>query len=289
MTTSDQTAEALWEEMDTAEAAGLPLEQTRTEAQATETTPPAAEQTTQAEDQGATVDATVKTPEPTAAPVDPYAGLPDPVKQELLGLKSITAQLQTRLRNAEGHIGGLNSQLRQARAAGVETPTDTQVKQAMASSAKLEKLREDFPEFAAAIEEAVQTRAQPVEDIAEIKRKLQEQEQAAIVKDRYMAVEQRHPGWQAEVAGPQFRGWLETAPPEYKILAASDDPALAIRLLDVYKSASQPAGNKQALASAAAIPNRGAQQVQRSKPVDEMTPEELWKYLDAQDRANSRK
>ncbi len=291
-TTSEQTPEQLWEALDTAEASGTPVVVEKPTAEVTDATPANAD-----DKSGAVEAAAAATAE---AQPDPYAGLPEAVKQELAGYRSIIPQLQTRLRNAEGHIGGLTTQLKDAKAAaqavresGGAAPTNAQIAQAGTSSSKLAKLREDFPEFAEAIEEVASTKAPVAEELAEIRKELNERKEQEAVQARYHAVELSHPGWQREVAAPKFIGWLQAAPPELQVLAASNDPALAVRLLDIYKAQAAPAAttsNKQALASAAAIPNRGVQQVSRQKPESEMTAEELWAHLDAQDRAsNARK
>lgn len=292
----DATRQALWEEMDAAEAMGLPLTQETPERQdldsksTTATDEPKAEAQTPA-------DAAPAAPAP-AAEVDPYEGLSPAVKQELLGFKTLTEQLGRRLRQAEGHIGGLNNQLRAAlavRQAGGSAPSQAQIAAAQNSTGKLAKLKEDFPEFAAAIEETIAPLASAAAEVQTLKAVAVAQQQQQVTEQLYQAVEVKHPGWRNVVATPAFVGWLQSsAPPEAKLLAASPDPEMASRLLDIYKAQTQqPAAvnnRASALAAAAAIPQRGVTAAsQRQKAIEDMSPEEYWRYLDEQDRSKTQR
>ena len=103
-----------------------------------------------------------------------------------------------------------------------------------------------------------------------------------------LKVETRHPGWQEKVAGAEFVGWLNNSPREMKMLAASDEHADAIRLRDLYEDSKKVAPSKtsQRLSSAAALPTGQRSQV-RAKNVDEMSPQEYWRYLDQLDKSKA--
>lgn len=228
---------------------------------------------------------------------DPYAGLPDAVKHELMGMKHQLEQANQRLRNAEGRIGGLNSQLQQyqqaaqaTRSGGGSAPSASQIREAQGSAEAMKKLAEDYPEFGAAIQGALDEQAATLrQELARLQP--QQGEQPAVtaqdleVMRRKLTVEAKHPGWEKTVATPGFQGWLYSQPREVQMLAASDHPEDAIRLFDLHADATKrgSAQTTQRLASAAALPQGRATSV-RVKPVEEMTKQEYWAYLDSIDK-----
>jgi hypothetical protein len=217
---------------------------------------------------------------------------------KIAGLESMLGQVTTRLRNAEGHIGGLNGQLKQQQQlakqvsnAGGDAPTSDQVRQAQSDPAAMANLKRDYPEFADAMESALKQQLQEQEH--RFKALLENQkggvshEEIAQMRSE-LAVETKHPGWQDRVQTPEFMGWLQRQQPEVQMLAASESPRDAIRLLDLHNEAinSVASQNKsQRLSSAAAIPSgRSAGSSARSKAVEDMTPQEYWRYLDEIDK-----
>jgi hypothetical protein len=101
-----------------------------------------------------------------------------------------------------------------------------------------------------------------------------------------LQVEVRHPGWLDRVRTPEFQGWLQRQPREVQMLAASESPQDAIRLLDLHGDAAKSATSQrtQRLSAAAAIPTGRSGSNTRGKAVEDMTPEEYWRYLDEIDR-----
>lgn len=214
---------------------------------------------------------------------------------KISGLEAMLSQVTQRLRNAEGHIGGLGSQLKQqiqaaqqVTAKGGDAPTATEIRDAQRSPEAMARLKTDYPEFAEAMESALNERlsmleqkiAQPVatppavtpEDIAKLRSEI--------------TVEVVHPGWQSRVQTSEFMGWLQRQPREVQLLAASESPQDAIRLLDLHSDAmkSSTSQRTQRLNSAAAIPSGRSGANVRQKAVEDMTPEEYWRYLDEIDR-----
>lgn len=222
---------------------------------------------------------------------DPYAGLHPTIRDELLGLKSIVQQQAQRLRNAEGHIGGLKNSLAAAAArteiAGGSAPSGAQITEAAKSQTAMKRLMEDYPEFGAAMKEALE------ESLASMPKP----EQQSLPKDvitqqqleqrfELMKIEQKHPGWQEKVTQPAFKGWLEGQPYEVQMLASSERAEHAIRLLDLH---AESTGSKQMernkrQSAAAAIPTGRQTSSVRTKSVDQMTDKELWDYLDSLDK-----
>lgn len=208
------------------------------------------------------------------------------------GLEAQLGQALQRLRHAEGHIGGLNSQLKQqlqtaqqVSSKGGDAPSASEIRYAQQSPRAMESLKRDYPEFAEAMEAALNEQMQSL-------RSLMPQQQAVVTPAEIsrlrseMAVEVRHPGWQDRVQTPEFVGWLQRQPREVQMLAASDSPQDAVRLLDLHNDASKSATSQrtQRLSAAAAIPSGRAGSNARAKPIEDMSPQEYWAYLDELDR-----
>lgn len=296
--TEQQDKAKIWGELDRAEAQGTTPGAEAVTAQPV--IPAAQEPAPQSKDAATTVTAPASD---ASTEADPYAGLPQIVRDEIVGLKSILNQTVSRLRNTEGHIGGLNSQLSELKTArqaaqdsGARAPSADAIRAAQGSDSAMAKLKAEYPEFGAAMDAALEERLGTVrQEIAQAKPVVQNQPNAITREDlntfeRTLAVEQAHPGWKTTVQTPAFAGWLQGQPREVQMLAASDSPQDATRLLDLHKQARETGSGKQnqRLDSAAAIPSgRGAPSI-RTKPIEQMTKSEYWSYLDEQDRAASK-
>lgn len=217
---------------------------------------------------------------------------------KIAGLEQMLSQVTQRLRNAEGHIGGLGSQLKQQQqvaaqvaARGGDAPTATEIRDAQRNPEAMARLKADYPEFADAMESALNERLSSLEQ--QLKQQLQQQPAQPGVTPQEIAqlrsemyVEVKHPGWQDRVRTPEFMGWLQRQPREVQMLAASESPQDAVRLLDLHNDAVKSSASQrtQRLSSAAAIPSGRSGTGVRQKAVDDMTPEEYWRYLDELDR-----
>ena len=241
-----------------------------------------------------------------AAQADAHKGGDDaaPTSEQALldkisGLEAMLGQVTQRLRNAEGHIGGLGSQLKQqlataqqVTAKGGDAPTPGEIRKAQADPEAMARLKADYPEFADAMESALNERLSALEQ--QLLKQAQQPAQAQqgvspeeIAKLRAeMAVEVRHPGWQDRVRTPEFVGWLQRQAREVQLLAASDSPQDAVRLLDLHSEATKSTASQrtQRLSAAAAIPSGRSGANVRQKAVEDMTPEEYWAYLDQLDK-----
>jgi len=250
-------------------------------------------------------DSQQQTDQQEAAPADKAdaQGDSDHVSQEqslmdkIAGLESMLGQVTQRLRNAEGHIGGLGSQLKQQQqvakqvaSQGGDAPSQDEVRQAQSDPEAMAKLKRDYPEFADAMEGALKQQLQEQEQ--RFKALLENQkggvshEEIAQMRSE-LAVEAKHPGWQDRVRTPEFMGWLQRQQREVQMLAASESPQDAVRLLDLHSEAinSVASQNKtQRLSSAAAIPTGRSGSSIRTKAVEDMTPQEYWRYLDEIDK-----
>ena len=216
---------------------------------------------------------------------------------KISGLESMLGQVTQRLRNAEGHIGGLNGQVKQqlqmaqqVASKGLDAPTAREIREAQSDPEAMRDLKRDYPEFAQAMESALNERLGAMEKRLQAQQPVQQQagvSQAEIQRLRAeMEVEVRHPGWGDRVQTPEFRGWLERQPREVQMLATSVSPRDAIRLLDLHDDASKSVTSQrtQRMNAAAAIPSGRSNSSVRQKAVEDMTPEEFWRYQDELDR-----
>lgn len=286
-TNAQDEAKKIWEQLDSEDSGSTTVETgtiEETDPQIAEVTAPAA---TKVEDK--------------QTPADEEDD-PKVLRNKLAGMEAIINQLSGRLRNAEGHIGGLNSQVksqieaaRKTEAAGAKAPSAGEISAAQGSPEALAALERDYPEFAKAMQPAID--AALGSRMAELEKRLQSSipsagqnlsRQELDVFKAELTVEAKHPGWQAKVAEAEFIGWLNSGPRELKMLAASDDPADAIRLLDLHEASKTNSVSKtsQRLSAAAALPTGQRAQV-RTKNVDEMTPQEYWRYLDQLDKSKA--
>lgn len=219
----------------------------------------------------------------------------DVLMDKIAGLETMLTQVTQRLRNAEGHIGGLGSQLKQQQqlaaqvtARGGDAPTAGEIREAQTNPRAMESLKRDYPEFAEAMEAALYEQMQALR--ASMPQPQQQMpgvtpEEIARLRSE-MAVEIRHPGWQDRVRTPEFMGWMQRQPREVQMLAASESPQDAVRLLDLHNEAMKSVSSQrtQRLSSAAAIPSGRSGGNVRQKAVEDMSPDEYWRYLDELDR-----
>lgn len=220
---------------------------------------------------------------------DPYASLPPEIREEFIGMKTLTTQLAGRLRQAEGHIGNLTGQLRQAREAAKPQPTAAQISEARNDPEAWKRLEEEYPEFAQVMKPAIESHISALRSEIEALRGAAKTTDSPDVLQRLdtaqreLMVEVRHPGWKDLIATPQFTGWLTEQPREVQMLANSPEPRDAIRLLDLHREAKASAGTRnQRLEAAAAIPTGRASNA-RPIQMDQMTGEDYWRYLDQLD------
>lgn len=219
---------------------------------------------------------------------DPYSGLSAAQRNRMIGLEQMVQQQSSRLRNVEGHIGGLKSQLtaQQHAAQSATAPTARELTAAQGSPEAMKELQESYPEFASAIESYVTTTTDALrQELAArtaVPAGLSRSEVDVLLNEH--TVEVLHPGWKKDVSQPAFIGWLQQQPAEVQRLAASDAATDAVKLLDAYKapSAAQTQRNNR-LEAQASIPSGRTASANRGKSVDEMTDAEFWAHLDKQE------
>lgn len=216
------------------------------------------------------------------------------------GLESLLTQTNGRLRNVEGRYGELKAATNAAResaAAGAAAPSAREIQAAQASPVAMEKLKKDYPEFGAAMEAALEGSLSGVRDeLKQLRQDLQKANSGVMTTAEAehlradLSVERVHAGWKETVRQPEFAGWKNRQPREVQLLAESDSPQDAIRMLDLYvesRKAAKP--NSGRLEAAAAIPGGKGAAGSRTKSLEDMSREELWAYYDQQEaQQNSR-
>jgi hypothetical protein len=153
---------------------------------------------------------------------------------------------------------------------------------------KWEQLKQDFPEWASAMEEYVGARLSDVQGgVQALQVADYVQEQLATVKaDMRVAIEEarvegKYDDWRTTVATPEFSQWFALQPAEVKSLADSTAGKDAIKMLDLFstakaKPASEIRQERGARLAAAATSRPG--QTPPPKTLDDLSPEELWNY-----------
>ena len=224
------------------------------------------------------VEAKAEAAPPAEAQPDPWEGVNPKVKAELESVSAKLAafdKLPDRLRNIEGHIGGLTSQIKTAFAAkqavevkGGEAPTQTQIEQAKTSE-KWKQLAQDYPDWAEAMDERLATLkpSQAPVDVAALTasiraeieadtgKKLEQVEARAV---EFAIVSIQHKGWKQKVQSPEFKAWFGKQAPDIQALANSNAADDALKLLDTYEAAAKAAKKAEVEAAEKAKRLKGA-------------------------------
>ena len=196
---------------------------------------------------------------------DAPAVVPEPVEPEppkaddsMKVLLDRLDKLESRTRNTEGHIGGLNHQQKllqetlqaasnKAAANVDEAPTQAQVTEAMKNPEKWEALKGDFPEWGSATEEFVDakindklSRINPVaavdqKEIARLETAFDAKLDAARYDDALDALNVAFEGWREETQTPEFATWREAQDVEIQKLGDSRKFSDAAKMLRLYE------------------------------------------------------
>jgi hypothetical protein len=239
--------------------------------------------------------------EPIPAPAqeakaDPLAGLPEEVRialGKITELENANAQLLHHVKTAEGRVAAMQREFQQARQATTavnadDAPSQGAIAAAAKNPEKWEQLKQDFPEWAGAMEEYVgaklsgmQNGVQAMQVVDYVQEQLaaeRAQMKAAIEEAR---VEGRHENWRDTVNSPDFAQWYAIQPADVKALADSSAARDAIKMLDLFNSVrAKPALdiNQERKARLAAAATSRPGQTPPPKTIGDMSPEELWNY-----------
>lgn len=233
-------------------------------------------------------------------PEDPWTGVNPALRQTLESLQSRIADLDTintRLKQAEKRIGGAEGRLHEIKQSVVAQPTPEQVQKASESNQAWEALKEDFPEYAQALDSV---RTELTEKTAELNGKIPDVEKLreamhgefesrldSISKAMEVKlVKMKHRDLDQIKVRDDFKAFIAALPPDKKMKANSWNSEDVIEILDEFKElvekkkspAAIAAERKQRLESAAAD-NRDTRKPTKQKSLDDMTEEELRRHI----------
>jgi hypothetical protein len=229
---------------------------------------------------------------------DPYAGLSPAVRAQLARIDELSqanAQLLHHVKTTEGRVAAMQREAQQARQAATQVaPQDAPTQNAIATAAKnpekWEQLKQDFPEWAGAMEEYVASKlggaqAQNMLTPEQVANFVQQQalqtraEMGRLLEEA--RIEGKYEDWRNTINTTEFAQWFAVQSPETRALADSTAAKDAIKMLDLFSaaktvSASEIKQERGARLAAAATTRPG--QTPPRKTLADMSPEELWNY-----------
>jgi hypothetical protein len=227
-------------------------------------------------------------------PEDPLAGLSLAVRAKLAQIDDLAqanAQLLHHVKTTEGRVAAMQREAQQARQAAMqEAPTQTAIVSAAKNPEKWEQLKQDFPEWAGAMEEYVASKVggqqqQQVLTPEQVAGYVQQQvAQTRAEMGRLMEearIEGKYENWRDTVNTTEFAQWFTVQSPETRALADSSAARDAIKMLDLFNtsksvSATDIRQERGARLAAAATTRTG--QTPPPKTLGDMSPAELWNY-----------
>ena len=189
---------------------------------------------------------------------DAPAAVPEPVEPEppkaddsMKVLLDRLDKLESRTRNTEGHIGGLNHQQKQlqetlaaSKAVKVDdAPTQAQVTEAMANPQEWEALKGDFPEWATATEKFLESKISRIrpsagldpEELKRVESAFDKKLDEARYEDALDALNVAFEGWQEDTKTPEFAAWRDKQTQDIQDLGNSRKFSDAARMLRLYE------------------------------------------------------
>lgn len=226
-------------------------------------------------------------------PEDPLAGLSPAVRAKLAQIDELAqanAQLLHHVKTTEGRVAAMQREAQQARqAATQDAPTQTAIASAAKNPEKWEQLKQDFPEWAGAMEEYVASKmgGQQQQNLTpeQVTNYVQQQvAQTRAEMGRLMEearIEGKYENWRDTVNTTEFAQWFTVQSPETRALADSSAAKDAIKMLDLFNtsksvSATEIKQERGARLAAAATTRTG--QTSPPKTLGDMSPAELWNY-----------
>lgn len=187
------------------------------------------------------------------AAADPWAGVNPALKAMFDSLSStivtLKDQVEPRLKQAESRIGAMTNEFHAAKEAAAkvaDAPTVAQMEAAAASSGKWESLKEDFPEWAEAIDGRLSSAIALIKkdqlpkdltaEIAKVQASIAEGTQGEIQKGILAFFK---PGWESTVVTPEFKEWIAMQPEGVKSLVHSQLAVDAVTVLDKFEESTK--------------------------------------------------
>jgi hypothetical protein len=176
---------------------------------------------------------------------DPWAGIPPALREEVEGLRTKVVGidgLSDRLKQTERRLGGVLNELHAAKEAAkvvTNAPSKEQINQAATSQAEWDRIKEDWPEWAAATEGKIAAERADIlsklPDIEAIRQEIQTASSGEVAKIEARFVHTvmgfKHPKWQDTIKTPDFVQWHQQTGGR-----DSTDPIEVIAILDEYET-----------------------------------------------------
>lgn len=167
---------------------------------------------------------------------------PDPMK----GIKDTLDNINLRLKQNESRVGSLINELKNPtqtkKDTEVESPSKEQIKESIKSEEAWEELKEDFPEWAEAIEgklaannAKITGELSKLQGLEDLKKELSSFKEGFDFEIEKRLVGFYHPGWDETVKTEEFNNWLKEQPEEIKSKVNSNYAKDAIKVLDGFK------------------------------------------------------
>ena len=223
---------------------------------------------------------------------DPYAGLSPTLRAKLAQIDELAqanAQLLHHVKTTEGRVAAMQREAQQARQVAVQdAPSQTAIASAAKNPEKWDQLKQDFPEWAGAMEEYVaakigtQQAGLTPEQVSQLVAHQVSQTKAEMMANIEEArIEGKYEDWKTTVNTPEFAAWFAVQSFDVKALAESPQSKDAIKMLDMFsdsrtRSASDIRQERGARLAAAATTRPG--QTPPPKTIGDMSPAELWNY-----------
>lgn len=219
----------------------------RTEGYDDETTEEVAELTPESEPE---LEQELDAGESTVKP-DPYEGLPDAVVEQLKGVESMQSEFEKmsfRLKQAEQRVGGLTNKLQaeeEAKAKVKEAPSDEELKAAADDAEAMESLREDWPEWAEALEKSEKRITKNIADkfgnvdVEKVRGELQTDFDSKLTQQQQnfekRLVEFNHKGWEETVRSEEFNTWAGKQDDKTREQIGSNKAEDVVDILNMFK------------------------------------------------------
>lgn len=201
---------------------------------------------------------------------DPFAALPQAVRDELAKVTRLQHELETQRRQV-GQIGALQREIDRL---GKLLPREAPVAQKLE---KVERLRQDLPEFAEALDEVHQlVTAQRQEREAPPETQAEQTQGDSVIKEQMATLDELRPDWMQTFRSTDYLLWLGRQTPErQQEIKSTKRAAVILKSLDdfgtfvVGQRRPPAAQQRQDRMAAAAMPQASARRGQRAEPVDD--------------------
>jgi hypothetical protein len=166
----------------------------------------------------------------------------DPVAARFDKMQAMHDKLAGHIGRFERSLREINTTLATAQAAAKtvgDAPTQTAIKTAAEDPAEWATLKQQYPEWAAATEAMVTSRASSFDSEAfEAKVNAAIEGKTAAMQERIVdaSLNAVYPGWRKEVVSPAFAAWVGAQPDDIKALTQSDDVGDAAKMLKLYEA-----------------------------------------------------